>query len=453
MNILVVDIGTSSVRAMLFDENANLIPDTSVQIQHQPEQHGCFDIATLQNRVEACIYEVLSLATGHSISAFGMDTFVGNIVGLDRAGQPLTPLLTYAETRARVELEALRSVYNASDTHQRTGCPHYTAYLPSQLAWFRNSHPDTFAQIATWVDLGSYLYRQWFGRDVPMSYSCASWTGLLHRADLTWDALWLAELGLSTENLAPLADFNEAQQGLSHEFATRWPTLADVPFYLAIGDGAAANIGSGATDESAIALTIGTTAALRIVTTAENPPVPDGLWSYRVDTKRHLIGGATTEGGNIYRWVSQTFQLPEDAEAQIENRAWGVHGLEFVPLLGGERTPAYNPDARGTLGGLRFSTTPVDILQAGLESVTHRLKLICDRLPKRPNAQLYAGGGALANSSIWPQMIADHFEMPIALLPHADVTARGVALLILEEKAPFGLSDAFKLDSEVVFPR
>lgn len=434
MSIIVIDVGSSSVRATLFDDDANIIPHATAQRQHQPDVHGAFDIARLQARIEDCIDEIVQHPQASDVSAVGMDTLVGNIVGIAADGTPLTPLLTYAETRNRDELEALRPFYEVSDTHQRTGCPHYTAYLPSLLQWFRHAEPATFQQVAQWVDLGSFLYRDWLGGDVPISYSCASWTGLLNRASLSWDSIWLQALDMSPNDFAPLADFDAIQQGLKPLYADRWQQLANVPFYLAIGDGAAANIGSGAIDDNAIALTIGTTAALRMVTTADNPPVPDGLWSYRVDAKRHLIGGATTEGGNVYRWIADNFQLPDDAEAQIATRSWGDHGLDFIPLLGGERTPGYNPSVRGEIRGLRFDTTPTDILQAGLEGVTQRLKYIYDRLPKRPNSRIYAGGGALLGSSIWVDMIAQHFDAEIELIHDEAVTAGGVAQLIVNQR-------------------
>jgi len=453
MTILILDIGSSSVRAALFDHDAHLIDGAQVQKSHQMRPDGTFDAGTLQMRVESCIDEILKHPAAETIDAVGMDTFVGNMVGLDSENLPLTPLMTYAETRATHDLDALRPIYMATDTHQRTGCPHYTAYLPSQLAWLRRHEPQTLRLVHQWCDLGSFLYRQWFGGTVPISYSCASWTGLLHRQPLTWDAIWLDALDLTTDTFAPLADFNTVQQGLRSDYRLRWSALTDVPFYLAIGDGAAANIGSGATDERYIALTIGTTAALRVVTTDHLPRVPDGLWGYRVDAQRHLIGGATTEGGNIYQWVQKTYQLPNDAEAQIANRDWGAHGLTFVPLLGGERTPGYNPHATGSITGLRLDTTPVDILQAALEGVTLRLKMIFDQIPKRATPKIYAGGGALQQSAIWAQMIADQFACPLQLVEGSVATARGVACLVLSEQHGRDLGRIAASQGRLITPR
>lgn len=441
MTVLVIDIGSSSIRALLFDHHANPIPGAIARRVHTISAHGTFDVQALQHRVAQCIDDILEHKAAAQLAAVGLSSFASSLVGVDRHNQALTPLLTYADTRSIDEFHDLRSVYEATDTHQRTGCPHHTAYYPSQLSWLRRHDAQVFAQVNQWLDIGSFLYRQWFGRSVPMSYSCASWSGMLHRNLLQWDPIWLDALHISPDVFPDLADFDAVQRGLTVPFRERWPVLKDVPFYLAVGDGAAANVGSGAVDENTVAVTVGTTAAIRTITNTDNPSIPAGLWGYRVDAKRHLIGGATTEGGNLYQWVVQNFILPEDVEAQIAQRAWGEHGLTVIPTFAGERSPGFDPAARGEILGLGLSTTGVDVLQAVLESITARLKSIFTMLPKPENLTVYAGGGALEQSSIWVQMLANHFEQPIHFIQRTDTTARGIACLLLSAMQKIALPD------------
>src|SRR5690606_27131338 len=129
----------------------------------------------------------------------------------------------------------------------------------------------------------------------------SSWSGLLNRTALAWDTAWLERLNLDPQTLPPLADYDTTQIGLNAAYRERWPQLQRTPFYLAVGDGAAANVGCGAVSEGKIALTVGTTAALRRIT--PSPQLPEGLWSYRVDGAHYLVGGATSEGGNIFQWA------------------------------------------------------------------------------------------------------------------------------------------------------
>ncbi|MEP6986402.1 MAG: FGGY-family carbohydrate kinase, partial [Chloroflexota bacterium] len=288
------------------------------------------------------------------------------------------------------------------------------------------------AAVKRWSDFGSFLYTAWFGQGV-CSYSVASWSGLLNRQSLSWDAEWLKVLGLDPTYFPPLADFSDAHKGLTSDYATRWPFLRDVPFYLAVGDGAVANIGTGAATENILAVTLGTTAAVRILVPSphETPPVPKGLWSYRLDRTHHLIGGATSEGGNAFHWLQTLFPTLdfEHEQAAIMQRAADSHGLTCLPLFNGERSPGWNSTAAGTIHGLRLSTTPTDILQATLEGVAMRIALIAEQLPSIPDT-IYVAGGAATSSHLWVQMICNALNRPVQLVQAAEASAQGVALML-----------------------
>ena len=126
--------------------------------------------------------------------------------------------------------------------------------------------PEVFERIAKWTDISTFIFTRWFGSiNVPASYSVSAWSGLLNRHELEWDAELLDAVGLTASQLPRLVPYSEGQRGLCPVYTLRWPQLADVPFFLAVGDGAAVNIGSGCTDRRNIALTVGTTAAMRLV--------------------------------------------------------------------------------------------------------------------------------------------------------------------------------------------
>ena len=437
MSILVIDVGSSSVRTLLFDDNAQSIPQAEVRCTHSftssADGASTASPADLRRLVEACLDEILSHPQASEIEAVGMACFVGNVLALDKNGRPLTPLFTYADTRGKAQIKRFRQTIDSEASHQRTGCLLHTAYYPTRLAWCRENQLEIWAKVALWCDFATYCYQQWFGRPVPASYSVMSWSGLLNRANLTWDEEWLAHLKLSSDKLPELADFATIQHGLTETYDQRWPMLRDVPFYLAVGDGAAANIGSGAIDDDHIALTIGTTAAIRRISTEKLPPVPNGLWSYRVTAQYHLIGGATSEGGNIYQWAENTFKLSDSGaiENYLLTHSADTHGLTVLPLLAGERSPGFNPLASGALVGLNLATKPIHILQALVESVALRLALIAEQLDLAPNAKIMASGGVLARSEAWTQILANALNRPVQRLAHNEITARGVAILLL----------------------
>ncbi|MBZ0274588.1 MAG: carbohydrate kinase, partial [Anaerolineae bacterium] len=322
----------------------------------------------------------------------------------------------------------------------------HTAYLPGRLAWLRRTEPDMFERVAAWMDMGTYLYRCWFGWDVPGSYSVASWSGMLNRAGMDWSRRWTDALRISEAALPALADFDDTVSGLTPDYAERWPALRDVPFCLAVGDGAAANVGSGCVDAGHVALTVGTSAALRVISDDILPSVPEGLWGYRLDAAHHLIGGALTEGGGLVEWLRTTLRIPDLSvlEPELAGREADSHGLTMLPLFGGERSPGWWPDAAGMIGGLRFSTTPLDVVQAALESVALRLSLVYDQLREiaGETPMVMAGGGALAASSVWAQIIANALDCPLHLTAEQEITARGVAILALRAAGRISL-DAY----------
>ena len=397
MATLVLDVGSSSVRALLFDDNLDIITVARqhYQFTYQPEGAAEVDGKRLRHLLEGCIDTVLSHQSAAPITAVGMATFVGNLLGVDAENKPVTPIFTYADTRAAAEIAPLATQTDIHAIYERTGCPHHTAYHPAKLHWLQRTQPEQISNVAQWMDFATYCYLTWLGHDVPCSYSVASWSGLLDRFKLIWDAPWLELLG--TPQFPALADYDATQQGLAANYAERWPQLADSPFYLAVGDGAAANIGSGGVDDSKLVLTIGTTAALRMVTTQPPSPLPPGLWSYRVDKTRHLVGGATTEGGNIFAWAQSALKLGDADTLEWQPDA---HGLTVLPTLAGERSPGFAANATGTITGIRLSTTPEDIVLALLESIALRLGIIAD-LFAMPDVTVYAGGGSLLASPIW----------------------------------------------------
>lgn len=454
--ILTLDIGSSSTRAILFDSTAQPVPggaaQLSIAMETTADGGGVYAIDQIVANVIQVIDRVLESA-GPLVGQIGgvaMDTLVSNVMGVDDQGRPITPVYTYADTRNSPDADALRTELGADGmarSHDRTGCVIHTSYLPARFRWLARQQPESLQKSVRWISIGEYLLEQFTGTRT-VSYSVAAWTGLLNRHTLAWDSEWLAALGVREEQLSPLVDFGDAARGLRSEWAARWPALQSVPWFPAIGDGAAANIGSGCDGASRdgvgqrVALTIGTTGAMRVVLnpqqTAAIETVPDGLWLYRVDGRRGLLGGATTEGGNVYAWLSQLLQLPgtSDIENALRDRVPTAHGLTILPFVAGERAPGWNDDARASIVGLSLNTRPLDIIQAALEAIAYRFALIYRRIAPSltpvPPPQIIASGGALLSSPAWLQIMTDVLGQPLLALAEAEITSRGLALLALE---------------------
>jgi len=435
--VIALDVGTSSARASLYDAAGRPIPGRFRQISYEPTvtrdggvEH---DPTRLLEAVAACLDGALA---GHKapVRAVGVTTFWHGLLGFDGRGHPATPIYMWADTRSVPEAQLLRGALDDAAVHARTGCHLHASYWPAKLRWLNRERPAEVRRVARWGSFGEYLELELFG-EASTSLSMASATGLLDQASARWDREALAAAEFDEARLFPLRDWAEARRGLRAPWAMRWPALRGVDWFPAVGDGAASNVGSDCIDPSRIALNVGTSAALRVVTTA--PPVPPrGLWCYRLDRRRALLGGATSEGGNVYAWCRQMLKLPGDdqVEAALAALPAADHGLTVLPHWAGERAPGWPGDRVGVIAGLRLHTTALEITRAALEAVALRLALVYDLLAPcaGPEPTIVASGGALARSRVWAQITADALGQPIRWSPESEATSRGAPLLALE---------------------
>lgn len=459
--ILTLDIGSSSVRALLFDRRGRRVEGVGAQEHYAmgTDARGAaeMDADALIDAAVRCVDAVLAQAgaAAAEIAGVAVATFVCSLLALDARNRPLTPLITYADMRGDPDAAALRSRQDEAAVHQRTGCLLRANYWPAQLAWLRRTEPDTWRSAARWVTLGEYLELRLFGT-CRVSYSAASWTGLLDRKRLAWDDPLLDLLGVGRGQLSTFADSGEPLAGLREEFGARWPALRAVPWFAALGDGAAANVGSGCAGRSRVALTVGTTGAMRLIL-EDVETVPPGLWCYRLDRRHALLGGATSEGGNLYAWLRQAMRLgpPTAVEAELAAFPPDGHGLTVLPFFAGERSPGWAGNVPATVHGLTLATTPLAILRAGLEAIAYRFALIHARLAGEAHAAhcLIASGSALLSSPAWMQIFADVLGRSVVASQEGEATSRGAALLALHALGLLpSLDDAPAADGAVYEP-
>lgn len=445
--VLTLDFGTSSIRALVYDSKARLLHPDRVQgkeivvLKTGQDGEATFDPMRLLEAASVVLDHALeSLGPlASQVKAVACDSFASSMLVLDGRSQPISDVFTYADNRCAFQAAQFREKLDQVKEHDRTGCMIHSSYWPARFEWIRETFPATWAKARTFCSWTDWLFSHWFGT-LRTSLSLASWTGLLDRRTLTWDSVGTARAGLESNRFSPLGDFGDALCGLSTKWARRWPALADIPWYLPIADGAAANVGSGAHRPGRVALTIGTTAAMRAVPEKIPELLPKGLWNYRIDRKRPLVGGATTEGGNIFAWMRQNLPEISHLEERLSARDVGAHGLTILPFWAGERSPNWNDQAKGVISGVTLDTSPVDLVQASLESVACRLALILGSLENllgTSEREIVAGGGFLS-SPFWVSRVADAFARPVKPCREIETTSRGVAILALEAMGLLG---------------
>jgi gluconokinase len=343
--VLALDIGTSSTRALIFDRLGHVLRDSEVQIPFEMTTTvgggADVDARALFDLVCQSIDQVLA-RHAVPIAAVGIGCFWHSLLGLDRAGRPTTPVYLWADTRSREDIDAIRREYDPHDLWQRTGCFLHSSYWIGKLRWLRRVAPEVVSQTTRWCAFSDYLIRVLFGAD-GTSVSMASSTALLNATTQQWDELAIEASGVDPATLPPIIDQRAPLGPLHPDYARRWPVLAACPWFWGIGDGACANVGSGGVGPDRIAMTVGTSGALRMV--APQPgttgTVAESLWTYRLDDQRAVIGAAISNGGKVVDWISELTGAPFDGPAMERAAAMDpdAHGLTLLPFLAGGRWP------------------------------------------------------------------------------------------------------------------
>ncbi len=449
--MVALDVGSSSVRALLFDLRMHEVRGAEVHHRYRPltrsDGTAELDPDVLIRLVGRCLTDLLRLAgprRAESIAGVGVSTFWHGLVGADDSARAVTPLYLWADSRSRSAVARLEDRLDVEAVRQRTGCPIHPSYWPAKLAWLKETRPNLWKQPVRWLSFGDLLYWRWFGH-LGTSLSMASGTGLFRLEDCRWDEELMSLLGIRPDNLPPIA---EVAQGLSVGRHRR-QALAGIPWLHATGDGALANLGSGCLTPGRRSLTIGTSGALRVMHPAPGPTLPRGLWTYRLDRQRLVTGGALSNGGNLWAWLRHVLRV-ENAGLESRLRAMtpAAHGLTFLPHLAGERSLGYDAHAFGAIAGLTSATTAEDIVRAGLEAVAIEFARVDHRLDEvipRPRL-LVASGAALLSSPAWMQMMADATGRSVAASQSREASSSGAAVFAIES---LGLGDPAKLAAGV----
>ena len=438
--VLALDIGSSGVRAALFDGLGREVEGTSVGSNYQREtsDFASFDAEALLEQVAQTL-DALFLKIPESstrIELIAISCFWHSLVGVDEAGGATTRVLGWADVRGAAAVYQLRSEFDETKTHTRTGCRFHSSYWPAKLRRLQTEEPETFRRTTRWLSFAEYLTLHFFG-ETAMSVSMASGTGLLNQRTCEWDDELIAALGVNVARLPEIADPRQSFRGFTSAYAERWPQLAEARLFPAVGDGAANSIGSGCHSTEKIALMIGTSGALRVCYAGEAPQqLPPELWSYRAGRDRVLIGGALSDGGGLYNLIKESLLRTEDfqtIESELELLNPDSHGLTVLPFWAGERSTGWNPDARGAILGLTLQTRPIEILRAAMEAIAYRFALIAAALePFAPGATMVASGNALRSSPSWVQILADVLGRRVLVFEQPEASMRGAALLALE---------------------
>lgn len=442
--VIGVDCGTTAAKVSAFGlcAPANGMPWRHTAVREYPLLHPSPGWAVQQpdvliTAVFAALTDVVAACHGARVLALSLSSAMHGLIGLDSGMRALTPLVTWADSRAAEQAAALKADGVAPLLLHRSGTPVHSMSPLTKLLWFRAHEPALFGQVRYWIGLKDRLVWALTGV-LATELSCASGTGLLDVSTGDWSAETLALAGVEASQLPPVLD-TTAALGLGKAPAAQVGLPVTTPVVLGAGDGPLGNLGTGAIGDGVAGLSIGTSGAIRTIIPKPEVDADAGLFCYALTRDAWALGGAISNGGSVLRWAGDVFGpqqhqatgRPDDAAvlALATSIPPGSDGLVALPYLMAERAPLWDPTLAGAFLGVRAGHTRGHFVRAGIEGVAQQLWTILARLDRvTPISEVRATGGVF-RSALWRQILADVLDRPVTVTDGAEGSALGAAAL------------------------
>jgi gluconokinase len=468
--ILVIDIGTSAAKAVLFDSDAKQVAITRQPYPIHTPQAGWSEQEpdVVYNGVLAALREITASRPARShIAGISFSSQLYSILAVDAKGQALSNSLTWSDTRSAAVARALNQSPEAREVNRRSGCPLEAIYPLAKIRWLQENM-DLPEQVK-FVSIKEYVIARLLDRWV-VDWSVASASGMFDIRRHQWDPAALSLLGLNPANLSELVSPKQIFMAWPKEIIDLIGLPADTPFIMGGGDGPLASIGVGAFSSETLAVNVGTSAAARLIVPEARVDPAGRLWTYVVDENLWVMGGIVSSGGIVYDWSLRNFfsglettdtmsgRVHEYAEGLASMVPPGAEDLCFIPYLGGEQCPDWHPHTRGGFFGLDFRHQQGHLVRAVLEGITRSLCRVADSMRATLGVQFQEirVTGGLSSSALWLQIAADMFGVPIVVPASVEGSARGAAILALialgQRSSPEEFADPV-LNQARVYPR
>ncbi len=439
--ILSHDLGTTGDKATLFASDGRVAATafagypTAYARPNWAEQdpadwQAALTAATQQLLVEARIQP-------GDVAAVSFSGHMNGALAVDAGGVPLRPAILWADQRATAQAEFIRQRCGDEEIYRLTGNRISPAYTAAKLLWIKDNEPEIYRRTHKVVqakDYAAFLLTSVIATD----YSDASLTLLFDLAGRQWAESILERLELDQTLLPTVYPSSQVIGGLTRQAAAATGLRPGTPVVIGGGDGACATVGAGAVQDGDIYNYLGSSSWLALTT--RQPLLDPGRRTFNLchlDPQLNVALGTMQTAGGAFDWFERLLAAPgqvepqyQDLDAAASQSPPGSRGLLFLPYLLGERSPHWNPLARGAFLGLAMSHGRAEMTRAVLEGVAFNLRHILDILRSQGaevTAMRLIGGGG--KSALWRQILAGVYGLPIDRVgPSAQATVLGAAI-------------------------
>ncbi|WP_102026648.1 xylulokinase [Salirhabdus sp. Marseille-P4669] len=442
--LLAHDIGTTGNKATLYDQDGNLIAKTFFAYATYFPKVGWAEQNPEDWWKAVCVstkklIDQASIAPAQ-IASISFSAQMQGVVSVDENGQPLRHAMIWADMRAEQQANQLSETIGFAEIYNITGHRISSSYSGAKMVWLKEHQPDIYKQTYKHLHAKDYLIYKLTGR-FGTDYSDASGMNLLDIRSKQWSSAILEAWEIDEAKLPELYPSSHVLGEVTSQAAKETGLTQGTPVVMGGGDGSCAALGAGIIEDGDIFNYIGSSSWIAL---SSNKPVLDPEMKtfnfIHLDETKYLPCGTMQAAGASYQWVrDQFYQDAKLAENQSiydlmnEEAAGSIPGankLLYLPYLLGERSPWWNPQAKGAFIGINIKHTRGDLARAALEGITMNLRVILEafRNAGQTVEEMWLFGGG-AKSALWRQILADVYGVQIKVPKLLDeTTSMGAAI-------------------------
>lgn len=455
--LLGIDIGTSACKVAVFSKEGQVEAAASGEYpvyypktgwaEQNPDEWWSSVCKTIKRVLE------IGQIKPDQIAGIGIDGQSWSAIAIDAEGKVLTNTPIWMDTRAQEICDRMNAEIGQDRIFELCGNVLQPSYTTAKIIWYKENLPEIYERIYKILQSNSFIAYRLTGaitQDISQGYG-------LHCFNMRtgkWDREMCEMLGISMDFLPEIVPCHQVVGRVTEEAARQSGLVSGIPVVAGGLDAACGTLGAGVIHPGETQEQGGQAGGMSICIDryAADPRL---ILGYHVVPKRWLLQGGTTGGGGVMRWLEKEFGDYERTVAKQKGKSSlhqfneiaaevppGSDGLVFLPYMAGERSPIWDPDAKGVFFGLDFSKTKGHIIHSAMEGVAYALKHNIDIAESAGASvkELLSVGGS-ANSALWMQIKSDITGKSLAV-PFSDTaTTLGAALLA---GVGIGMYDSFE---------
>ena len=438
MNALVLDIGTSSMRGILFRENGEKIFDVMKKYKPQYGRMGIVeqDILVLERALYYILEKVLEKAESikECIDIIAVTGQRSSIVLVDKSGKVLSKVIMWQDVRNSEVCNELLKYDNI--VFEKSGTRINTIFSGSKITWLSENEKMLYKKIHKILSIPSYIMYLMTG-EYKTDYTYGSRTNIMNIKEFQWDLELLNLFKVQKEHLCKLEPPGTIIGRVKKSFSEYTGVKEGIPVVSAGGDQQCGAIGQGAYKEGRLAIVAGTGAFL--VTTVDNIPdnlKKDVICNAAALKDKYILEGNVLSCCSAFNWFCENFYNSDKIDYEMINKELESVYMKsgeclVLPYFQGRSTPDWNSQANAVFSNISLATKRQDILKGILEGVFIEINNNIQSFKKYVNIDgIYISGG-LTKSKIINQMQADVYGIPIYIMEESESTALGALMITL----------------------